>query len=328
MSGPGVFAVAARAKIERAAVRLSIASSILVVTLLLAVYRSLPALALGLLPVATGALIGVAAVALGFRRRARHHPGIRHHADRRVGRLFDLFLHSVAPAGAGPAAGSSWQRAWWPTIRLGMLTSVCGFASLLPSGFPGLAQLGAVLDQRLDRRRAGDALLCCRRCCRPDFAIRDVAPFGRAHRPRLLRPTRRLRRRQLLAAAAAGACRAAIAILLSTSRRRCGIASSAALSPVSAQDQDYDAQLRADLGAADVRDLVIVSGPTLESALRGAERAARALETLGRCRKSSAASTVRRTICRAWPPRRRAATACRAQRSCATTCGRPPLAWA
>ena len=28
-------------------------------------------------------------------------------------------------------------------MRLGMLTSVCGFASLLPSGFPGLAQLGA-----------------------------------------------------------------------------------------------------------------------------------------------------------------------------------------
>src|SRR3984957_9167 len=38
LSGPGVFAVAARAKIERAAVRLSIASSILVVTLLLLVY--------------------------------------------------------------------------------------------------------------------------------------------------------------------------------------------------------------------------------------------------------------------------------------------------
>ncbi len=61
-----MFAVAARAKIERAAVRLSIASGILVVTLLLLVYRSLPALALGLLPVATGALVGVAAVALGF----------------------------------------------------------------------------------------------------------------------------------------------------------------------------------------------------------------------------------------------------------------------
>src|ERR1700733_867268 len=66
LSGPGVFAVAARAKIERAAVRLSIASSILVVTLLFAVYRSLPALALGLAPVASGAVIGIAAVALGF----------------------------------------------------------------------------------------------------------------------------------------------------------------------------------------------------------------------------------------------------------------------
>ena len=30
----------------------------------------------------------------------------------------------------------------WPTIRLGMLTSVCGFAVLLVSSFPGLAQLG------------------------------------------------------------------------------------------------------------------------------------------------------------------------------------------
>ncbi|MEK7941220.1 hypothetical protein, partial [Burkholderia contaminans] len=28
------------------------------------------------------------------------------------------------------------------TIRLGVLTSVCGFASMLFSGFPGLVQLG------------------------------------------------------------------------------------------------------------------------------------------------------------------------------------------
>ena len=47
MSGPGVFAVPARAKIKRAVVRLSIASSSLVIILLLAVYRSLPALLLG-----------------------------------------------------------------------------------------------------------------------------------------------------------------------------------------------------------------------------------------------------------------------------------------
>jgi hypothetical protein len=34
-----------------------------------------------------------------------------------------------------------WVARFWPTIRLGMLTSVVGFATLLFSGFPGLAQL-------------------------------------------------------------------------------------------------------------------------------------------------------------------------------------------
>jgi predicted exporter len=54
----------------------------------------------------------------------------------------------------------------------------------------------------------------------------------------------------------------------------------AALSPVSAEDQDFDAQLRRDLGAADVSELVIASGPTLESVLDGAERAGGALQPL------------------------------------------------
>jgi predicted exporter len=66
LSGPSVFAVAARAKIKSAAMRLSLISGVLVVALLLAVYRSPTALGLGLLPVASGAVIGIAAVALGF----------------------------------------------------------------------------------------------------------------------------------------------------------------------------------------------------------------------------------------------------------------------
>jgi predicted exporter len=52
------------------------------------------------------------------------------------------------------------------------------------------------------------------------------------------------------------------------------------LSPVSAADQDFDARLRADLGAADTMDLVIVSAPTLDAALRGAEQAGEALRPL------------------------------------------------
>src|SRR5256885_3373381 len=66
MSGPPVFAVASRAIIKSEVVRLSSISAALIVALLLAVYRSLPALLLTLVPVASGALAGVACVAAGF----------------------------------------------------------------------------------------------------------------------------------------------------------------------------------------------------------------------------------------------------------------------
>src|SRR5882757_5494701 len=123
LSGPGVFAVSARAKIERAAVRLSIASSILVVTLLFAVYRSLPALALGLAPVASGAVIGIAAVALGF---GAVHGITLGFGITLIGESVDYSIYFFVQSRRLPqneAPASSWQRAWWPTIRLGMLTS-------------------------------------------------------------------------------------------------------------------------------------------------------------------------------------------------------------
>ena len=47
----------------------------------------------------------------------------------------------------------------------------------------------------------------------------------------------------------------------------------AALSPVSAQDQALDQQLRADLGAPDVRFLVVVQGSSEGQVLAAAERA-------------------------------------------------------
>jgi predicted exporter len=276
LSGPGVFAVEARAKIEHAAVRLSIASSILVVTLLFAVYRSLPAVALGLAPVASGAVIGIAAVALGF---GAVHGITLGFGITLIGESVDysiyFFVQSRRLRQNEPAA-LSWQQAWWPTIRLGMLTSVCGFASLLPSGFPGLAQLGAysisgLVAAALVTRYVLPALLPS------GFVIRDVAPLG-LRVARLLRRPRQLRGLYLavFSVALAASALAVLRLHPDTLWNR----ELAALSPVSAEDRDADARLRSDLGAADVRDLVIVSGPTLDSALSGAERAARALGPL------------------------------------------------
>ncbi len=276
LSGPGVFAVGARAKIEQAAVRLSIASSLLVVTLLFAVYRSFPALALGLAPVASGALIGIAAVALGF---GAVHGITLGFGITLIGESVDYSIYFFVQSGrehANDAAAPAWQRAWWPTIRLGMLTSVCGFASLLPSGFPGLAQLGlysisGLVAAALVTRYVLPALLP------RGFVIHDVGPLG-ARVQRLLAGPRQLRGSRLLALSVALVA-LAFAIL---HRHHDSLWNRelAALSPISAADQRYDADLRRDLGAADVRDLVIATAPTLDFALEQAERTARVLQPL------------------------------------------------
>ncbi len=275
LSGPGVFAMQARAKIEKATIRLSILSGILVVTLLLAVYRSLTALGLGLLPVASGALIGVAAVALSF--------GVVHGITlgfgiTLIGESVDYSIYFFVQSRRAPSdeAARSWRQRWWPTIRLGMLTSVCGFASLLPSGFPGLKQLGlysisGLIAAGLVTRYVLPALLPS------GFVIHDVSRFG-AGVARLLRKCHRIGRGGLMLSGSALAM-IALAVLYqhkSTLWNR----ELSALSPISIEEQNYDAKLRADLGAADVRDLVIVSGADMESILRGAERAAHSLQSL------------------------------------------------
>ncbi len=273
MSGPGVFAVASRANIERAAVRLSIASSALVVLILLMVYRSLPALLLGLLPVATGAVVGIAAVALIF---GAVHGITLGFGVTLIGESVDYSIYFFIQSARGGSGGASWKSRLWPTMRLGMLTSVCGFASLLPSGFPGLAQLGVysiggLLAAAAVTRLVLPELLPSR------FQIRDLSPLGRRLEA-LLAPVRRIPRDALLASALA---LAGVALcVLTLDRGSLWNRELARLSPAPAAQQRLDAELRADLGAPNSLDLIVVSAPSLESALEGAERAVRALSPL------------------------------------------------
>jgi predicted exporter len=267
-SGPAVFAVAARAGIVRAAVRLSIASSVLIAVILLGVYRSAAALVLGLLPVATGALVGVAAVALGF---GAVHGITLGFGITLIGESVDYSIYFFIQS----QRGADWRRSVWPTMRLGMLTSVCGFASLLPSGFPGLAQLGAysiggLLAAAAVTRFVLPAIVPRR------FAIRDLEPLGSALARRLsaLAPRPALRRLAALILAAL-----ALAVI-ANARGSLWNRELSSLSPVPPGLEREDAGLRADLGAPDALDLIVVSGESLDAALRGAERAGDALTPL------------------------------------------------
>jgi predicted exporter len=267
LSGPGVFAVSARDKIKRAATRLSLISSLMVVCLLLTVYRSAAALGLGLLPVATGALTGVAAVALLF---GAVHGTTLGFGITLIGESVDYSIYFFI------AASQSWRETLWPTIRLGMLTSVCGFASLLPSGFPGLAQLGlysisGLIAAALVTRFVLPELLPS------GFAIRDVAPLGAT-----LASLRDVVRRKGGALVGVLACALATGalVILYLHQHTLWNRELSALSPVAPDALAYDATLRADLGTADVLDLVVVAGSSLEAVLRGAEHAGKALQPL------------------------------------------------
>jgi predicted exporter len=269
LSGPGVFSVAARATIEQQAVRLSLLSTALIVTLLLLVYRSLPTLLLGLLPVASGALAGVAAVALGF--------GIVHGITlgfgvTLIGESVDYSVYLFIQArGGGTAGDAAALRALWPTMALGVLTSVCGFASLLPSAFPGLAQLGLYSISGLAAAAAVTRWVLP--ALMPErLQMRDLAPLGAA--------VTRLAARVHLPLAVAAALALLCALWLYKQQDRLWNRDLAALSPVSAAALELDAQMRGDLGAPDIGDLVAISGASEQAVLQSAERVGRQLGAL------------------------------------------------
>jgi predicted exporter len=267
MTGPPVFAVESRDRIKSEVIRLSGVSTLLVVILLFAVYRSLPALALGLVPVATGALAGVAAVQLGF--------GVVHGITlgfgiTLIGEAVDYSIYLFIQARERAQPGD-WQRSVWPTIRLGMLASVCGFASLLPSGFPGLAQLGLYSIAGL---LAGAAVtrFVLPRWLPAKLATRELAPLGTCF-ARLAQQAAPARPFLLLVPLLAGT-------ILYVHRDTLWNRELSALSPIPQAQQDLDAQLHADLGAPDPGYLIALSGADSESVLEDAERAGLRLEQL------------------------------------------------
>ncbi len=262
MSGPPVFAVASRELIKGEVVKLSALSSLLIALLLLSVYRSLPALILGMLPVASGALAGVAAVALGF---GAVHGITLGFGVTLIGEAVDYSIYLFVQR------SGDWRRTLWPTLRLGVLTSIAGFAALVPSGFQGLAQLGlysiaGLIAAALVTRYVLPAWLP------RDFAIRDLRPAGEKL-ARLIRRLRGLRLGLLLVLIAA-------ATLLYLHRADLFSHELAALSPIPLAEQDLDERLRGELGAPDVRYMVVVSAPSREGALDAAAALASPLASL------------------------------------------------
>ena len=273
LSGAPLFGVESRARIELEVHWLAIAGTLLMSALLLLAFASPVALVVAMLPVGSGILAGIVAVSLGF---GTVHGMTLGFGSTLIGEAVDYAIYYLIQARGGKEHGAGagwlqWLKTGWPTLRLGLLTSVCGFAALWFSAFPGLQQLGVfsvagLIAATLTTRYLLPMLM-------PDGA-RGVGlrrQLGRAARhavlwlPRLKWP--------LLALGVAAA-------VLVWQRSALWQSDLSSLSPVPKAALDLDAQLRADLTSSDATVLVVVQGPDAQTTLQRAEAVAARLEVL------------------------------------------------
>lgn len=266
LSGPGLFAVNSRATIKDEVSQLSLISSAAIIAVLFFVYRSFRLLTLGLLPVVSGALAGVVAVSLAYGTVFGITVGF---GSALIGEAVDYSIYYFVQSSR--MGVDAWRERFWPTIRLGVLTSISGFAALLFSGFPGLAQLGlyslaGVLTAALVTRFVLPQL------AGTTIERRDLTPLGHLLE-RSIGQVQRLRWPMLALAIAAAAT-------LYLDRDSLWNPELSALSPVSQADQQVDLALRADMAAPDSRYLVVINAADQETALQMAERTGLQLDRL------------------------------------------------
>jgi predicted exporter len=266
-TGPGLFGVKTRARMKRDVTLYSAIASAAIVGLLLLAYRSLLVLGLTMVPVISGALAGLAAVSLrfGFVHGITVGFGVT-----LIGEAVDYAIYLFAQTKEGGGTPKT-IRHIWPTLRLGVLVSICGFAAMLFSSFIGFVQLGIFTIVGLG------VAVCVTRFVLPTLV---TARFSGTRHLVFAPALRRLvgqapRYRRVLVAVL-------IAAALSIGWRSTSLWQEdlTSMSPISADDQRIDRELRSATGAPDVRYMVVATAPDMETVLRAAEQTSVALKGL------------------------------------------------
>lgn len=263
MTGPGVFAVESRAAIRRDASRLSALATGLIVVLLWFTLRSVRFLVLAAVPVASGVLIGLAAVAA---RYGSIHGITLGFGITLIGEAVDYAVYVHLQRVAGRV-----DRRLGRALALAAATSAAGFIAMLCSGFAGLEQLGlfSLVGIVVAALVAG-------------VLLPGVLPAPRLRRlPAVLTaPPAALRRWRMPVLALAVVL--AAAVLGAATLRHDALWSDALgqVSPLAPQRGDLDGRLRDALALPDLRWLVAIGADDQDAALARAEDLEPLLERL------------------------------------------------
>ncbi len=259
MTGPGVFAVQTRNVTKRDVTRLSLLAVVAAIAFLLLAYRSPMALGLGLLPVISGALAGVAVVSLtfGFVHAITLGFGIT-----LIGEALDysVYLLTQTPREGGAREA---MKSIWPTLRLGALTSIAGFAAMLGSSFTGFAQIGLFSIAGLITASLVTRFVLP--CLIPDgFFAAGALPIGG--------PLRWIHRHRNAMRGGLGA--AVVLALLSLTLHQGGVwqTNLLSLSPLPPATQTLDKKLRSELGISNPRRFLAWHADNRQQALAISEK--------------------------------------------------------
>ena len=266
LGGPGVIASKARDQIKSEAQWLSIISGVLVALFVASMFRSVLSLFVMALPIAIGFLAGATAVQLAF---GHIHGVTLAFGGVLIGISVDYPIHLLAQNGSQNETRNPIERVW-PTLRLGALTTIVALLPMFFSSFPGLSQLGVFSATGLIAAAATTRWLLPATIP----STLGVALLARHPTSNLFARARRTLQIGAVAVTLAGLVHIAASWdqIWDDDLRR--------LSPIPRAQLEFDRRARADLGAPDVRRLIVVTGNSAEEVLRKQEELAPKLSVL------------------------------------------------
>lgn len=267
LSGPGYFSVVINRHTREQADWIGRMSSIGFIVLLLLAYRSPSALLLGALPIASGALVGLAMLVTGY---AQVHGITLAFGFTLLGVAQEYPIRLLSHRRAG-ASNLDSVRGLWPLLLTAIASACIAYLAFYASGVPGLQQLAVFTISGLLAAGLSTRYLLPR--VLPERFV-DVAGtpglarfhafLGRLPRPRWL-PM---------------AVVALVVVLLWSAPGPFWQNNLAKLTPLPARLVHTDSRLRAALGAPDVRYLLVLGGDSAQAVLKLSERVAPMLEAL------------------------------------------------
>lgn len=267
LTGPAVFAVAARDAISQDVWRLSLLSIALVVALLWSVYRSIWFLLLTTLPLIAGILVAVTAVSLFF---GYIHGVTLAFGMTLIGVAVDYPTYLFARVKNSASVKIVMKRIW-PVLRLAVITMAIGYFAMLFSDFPGLGQLGLFAVTGLLTAAAATRWLL------PVLMIRGMSSRAMLTMAKRVEPWIEFPYRWRLVFMA---CLAVAVIFLLIRQGHWWQDDLASLSPIPEGSKRLDQELRSQLGAPDVRQLIIINAATTQAVLEQCEQLTTKLQTL------------------------------------------------